>query len=147
MKIISIFQNIKNTFKEVFDFSEDCIIKLKIFISTIEWNTFLNQYWKFNNSIKIKWDFSAFNMWFSQSKNHKHIIRVKQVISKKNCSTIYLSYQYIYHNDKKCWFIKDFFKLQLMKIQQALIVKIQTLFCKLHAVMSVSRLNRASQCL
>ncbi len=70
----SVFQNIKNTFKKVFNLSEDHTVKLKIFISMIEWDTFMNQYWKFNSSIRIKQDFSAFNMWFSQSKNHKHII-------------------------------------------------------------------------
>ena len=58
----SVLQNIENTFKKVFDLSEDCTIKLKIFISIIERDTFLNQYQKFNNSIRIKWDFSMFNM-------------------------------------------------------------------------------------
>ncbi len=70
----SVLQNIENTLKKVFDLSENCTVKLKIFISMIKQNTFLNQYWKFNSSIRIKWDFSAFNMWFSQFKNHKHII-------------------------------------------------------------------------
>ena len=88
----SVLQNIENTLKKVFNLSEDCTVKLKIFISTIEWDTFLNQYQKFNSSIKIKRDFSAFNMWFSQSKNHKHNIQVKQVTLKKNHLTIYLSY-------------------------------------------------------
>ena len=72
-----VLQNIENTLKKVFDLSEDCTVKLKIFISMIEQDIFLNQYWKFNSSIRIKRDFSAFNMWFSQSKNHKHIIQVK----------------------------------------------------------------------
>ncbi len=76
-KDLSVLQNIKNTLKKVFDLSEDHTVKLKIFISTIEWNMFMNQYQKFNSSIRIKWDFSVFNMWFSQSKNHKHIIQVK----------------------------------------------------------------------
>ncbi len=88
----SVLQNIKNILKKVFDLSEDCTVKLKIFISMIEQDTFLNQYWKFNSNIRIKRDFSAFNMWFSQSKNHKHIIQVEQVTSKKNHSTIYLLY-------------------------------------------------------
>ncbi len=107
----SVLQNIKNTLKKVFDLSEDYTVKLKIFISTIKQDTFMNQYWKFNSSIRIKRDFSTFNMWFSQFKNHKHIIQVEQVTSKKNCSTIYLSYWCTYCNDKKCWLIKDFFKL------------------------------------
>ncbi len=70
----SVLQNIKNTLKKIFDLSKDYTVKLKVFILTIEQDTFLNQYQKFNSSIKIKRDFSAFNMWFSQSKNHKHII-------------------------------------------------------------------------
>ena len=70
----SVLQNIENTLKKVFDLSEDHTVKLKIFISMIKQDTFMNQYWKFNSSIRIKQDFSAFNMWFSQSKNHKHII-------------------------------------------------------------------------
>ncbi len=107
----SVLQNIENTLKKVFDLSEDCTVKLKIFISMIKWDTFLNQYWKFNSSIRIKWDFSTFNMWFSQFKNHKHIIQVKQVTSKKNRSTIYLSYRCTYRDNKKCWLIKDFFRL------------------------------------
>ncbi len=74
---LSVLQNIENTLKKVFDLLEDCTVKLKIFISMIEQDIFLNQYWKFNSSIRIKRDFSAFNMWFSQSKNHKHIIQVK----------------------------------------------------------------------
>jgi len=40
----SVFQNIKNTLKKVFDLSKDCTVKLKIFILTIEQNMFLNQY-------------------------------------------------------------------------------------------------------
>ncbi len=107
----SVLQNIKNTLKKVFDLSKDYTVKLKIFILMIEWDTFMNQYWKFNSSIRIKQDFSAFNMWFSQFKNHKHIIQVKQVTSKKNHSTIYLSYRCIYCDDKKCWLIKDFSRL------------------------------------
>jgi hypothetical protein len=102
----------------------------------------MNQYWKFNNSIRMKQDFSAFNLWFNLFKNHKHIIKVEQVISKKNHSTIYLSYQCTYHNDKKCWLIKDFFKLQLMKTQQALIAKIQTLFCKLHTFITFAKTDK-----
>ncbi len=108
---LSVLQNIENTLKKVFDLSEDCTVKLKIFILMIEQDMFLNQYWKFNSNIRIKWDFSVFNMWFSQSKNHKHIIQVKQVTSKKNRLTIYLSYRRTYRNDKKCWLIKDFFRL------------------------------------
>ncbi len=138
----SVFQNIKNTLKEVFNLSEDCTIKLKIFILMIEWDTFLNQYWKFNSSIRIKRDFSAFNMWFSQSKNHKHIIQVEQVTSKKNHSTIYLSYRHIYHDDKKCWLIKDFSKLQSMKTQRALIAKTQTLLCKLRALITFAKTDK-----
>ncbi len=137
-----VLQNIKNTLKKVFDLLEDHTVKLKIFISTIKWDTFMNQYWKFNSSIRIKRDFSAFNMWFSQSKNHKHIIQVEQVISKKNHSTIYLSYQRTYCNDKKCWLIKDFFKLQLMKTQRALIAKTQTLLCELHALITFMRTDK-----
>jgi len=38
----SVIQNIKNTLKKVFDLSEDCTVKLKIFISMIEQDTFLN---------------------------------------------------------------------------------------------------------
>ncbi len=71
---LSVLQNIKNTLKKVFNLLEDCTVKLKIFILMIEQDTFLNQYWKFNSSIRIKRDFSVFNMWFSQFKNHKHII-------------------------------------------------------------------------
>ena len=108
----------------------------------IKQDTFLNQYWKFNSSIIIKWDFSVFNMWFSQSKNHKHIIQVKQVTSKKNHSTIYLSYRRTYCNDKKCWLIKDFFRLQLMKTQRALIVKTQTLLCELHALITFMKTDK-----
>ncbi len=74
----SVLQNIKNTLKKVFNLSEDCTVKLKIFILMIERDTFLNQYQKFNSSIRIKWDFSAFNMWFNQFKNHKHIIQVNK---------------------------------------------------------------------
>ncbi len=70
----SVFQNIENTLKKVFDLLKDCTVKLKIFILMIKQDTFLNQYRKFNSSIRIKWDFSAFNMWFNQFKNHKHII-------------------------------------------------------------------------
>ncbi len=40
----SVFQNIKNTFKEIFNLSEDYTVKLKIFILMIEQDTFLNQY-------------------------------------------------------------------------------------------------------
>jgi len=138
----SILQNIKNTLKKVFDLSEDYTVKLKIFISTIKQDTFLNQYRKFNSSIKIKRDFSAFNMWFSQFKNHKHIIQVKQVTSKKNHSTIYLSYQRTYCNDKKCWLIKDFSRLQLMKTQRALIAKTQTLLCELRALITFARTDK-----
>ncbi len=139
---LSVLQNIKNTLKKVFDLSEDCTVKLKIFISTIKQDTFLNQYQKFNSSIKIKRDFSVFNMWFSQSKNYKHIIQVEQVTSKKNHSTIYLSYWCTYCNDKKCWLIKDFSRLQSMKTQQALIVKIQTLLCKLHALITFVKTDK-----
>ncbi len=138
----SVFQNIENTFKEVFDLSEDCTVKLKIFISMIEQDTFLNQYRKFNSSIRIKWDFSAFNMWFSQSKNHKHIIQVEQVTSKKNRSTIYLSYQCTYRDDKKCWLIEDFFRLQSMKTQRALIAKTQTLLCELRALITFAKTDK-----
>jgi len=138
----SVLQNIENILKKVFDLSENCTVKLKIFILMIERDTFLNQYWKFNSSIRIKWDFSAFNMWFSQSKNHKHIIQVKQVTSKKNHSTIYLSYQRTYRNDKKCWLIKDFFKLQSMKTQWALITKTQTLLCELRALITFTRTDK-----
>jgi len=138
----SVLQNIENTLKKVFDLSKDCTVKLKIFISMIERDTFLNQYWKFNSSIKIKQNFSVFNMWFSQSKNHKHIIQVKQVTSKKNCSTIYLLYWCTYHDDKKCWLIKDFSRLQSMKTQQALIAKTQTLLCKLHALITFIRTDK-----
>ncbi len=108
----------------------------------IEQDTFMNQYRKFNSSIRIKRDFSAFNMWFSQSKNHKHIIQVEQVTLKKNHSTIYLSYQCTYYNDKKCWLIEDFFKLQLMKTQRALIAKTQTLLCKLHALITFMKTDK-----
>ncbi len=138
----SVFQNIKNTLKKVFNLSEDHTVKLKIFLSMIKQDTFLNQYWKFNSSIRIKRDFSAFNMWFSQFKNHKHIIQVKQVTLKKNLSTIYLSYWCTYCNDKKCWLIKDFSKLQLMKIQRALIAKIQTLLCELHALIIFAKTDK-----
>ncbi len=138
----SVFQNIENTLKKVFNLSEDCTVKLKIFISTIEWNTFLNQYQKFNSSIRIKQDFSAFNMWFSQSKNHKHIIQVKQVTLKKNHLTIYLSYQCTYHDDKKCWLIKDFSRLQSMKTQRALITKTQTLLCELRALITFMKTDK-----
>jgi len=138
----SVLQNIENTLKKVFDLSEDCTVKLKIFISMIEWDTFLNQYQKFNSNIRIKWDFSAFNMWFSQSKNHKHIIQVEQVTSKKNHSTIYLLYRRTYCNDKKCWLIKDFSKLQLMKTQRALITKTQTLLCELRALITFMKTDK-----
>ncbi len=138
----SVLQNIENTLKKVFNLSEDCTVKLKIFILTIERDTFLNQYRKFNSSIRIKRDFSAFNMWSSQSKNHKHIIQVEQVTSKKNRSTIYLSYWHTYCNDKKCWLIKDFSKLQLIKTQRALIMKTQTLLCKLRALITFMRTDK-----
>ncbi len=138
----SVLQNIKNTLKKVFDLSEDCTVKLKIFISMIEWDTFLNQYWKFNSSIRIKRDFSVFNMWFSQSKNHKHISQVEQVTSKKNHSTIYLSYRCTYHDDKKCWLIEDFSRLQSMKTQRALIMKTQTLLCELRALITFTKTNK-----
>ncbi len=138
----SVLQNIENTLKKVFDLSEDHTVKLKIFISMIEQDIFMNQYQKFNSSIRIKRDFSAFNMWFSQFKNHKHIIQVEQVTSKKNRSTIYLSYWCTYCNDKKCWLIKDFSRLQLMKTQQALITKTQTLLCKLHALITFVKTDK-----
>jgi len=64
------------------------------------------------------------------------------VTSKKNHSTIYLSYQCTYCNDKKCWLIEDFSKLQSMKTQQALIAKTQTLLCKLHAFITFTRTNK-----
>jgi len=139
---LSVLQNIKNTLKKVFNLSKDCKVKLKIFILIIKQDIFLNQYWKFNSSIRIKRNFSAFNMWFSQSKNHKHIIQVEQVTSKKNHSTIYLSYQRTYHDDKKCWLIKDFFRLQSMKTQWALIAKTQTLICKLHALITFAKTDK-----
>jgi len=41
---LSVLQNIENTLKKVFNLSEDCTVKLKIFISTIKQNMFLNQY-------------------------------------------------------------------------------------------------------
>ncbi len=41
---LSVLQNIENTLKKVFDLSEDCTVKLKIFISMIEQDIFLNQY-------------------------------------------------------------------------------------------------------
>jgi len=41
---LSVLQNIENTLKKVFDFSEDCTVKLKIFILMIEQDMFLNQY-------------------------------------------------------------------------------------------------------
>jgi len=138
----SVLQNIKNTFKKVFDLLEDCTVKLKIFILTIKRDTFLNQYRKFNSSIRIKRDFSAFNMWFSQSKNHKHIIQVEQVTSKKNHSTIYLSYRCTYRDDKKCWLIEDFSRLQSMKTQRALIAKTQTLLCKLRALITFAKTDK-----
>ncbi len=81
-------------------------------------------------------------MWFSQFKNHKHIIQVEQVTSKKNHSTIYLSYQRTYYNDKKCWLIEDFSRLQLMKTQRALIMKTQTLLCKLRALITFARTDK-----
>ncbi len=81
-------------------------------------------------------------MWFSQFKNHKHIIQVEQVTSKKNRLTIYLSHRCTYYNDKKCWLIKDFFKLQSMKTQWTLIVKTQTLLCKLHALITFMKTDK-----
>ncbi len=138
----SVLQNIENTLKKVFDLSEDCTIKLKIFILMIKRDMFLNQYRKFNSSIRIKRDFSAFNMWFSQFKNHKHIIQVEQVTLKKNYSTIYLSYRHTYRDDKKCWLIEDFSKLQSMKTQRALIAKTQTLLCELHALITFARTDK-----
>jgi len=41
---LSVLQNVENTLKKVFNLSEDCTVKLKIFISTIKQNMFLNQY-------------------------------------------------------------------------------------------------------
>ncbi len=41
---LSVLQNIENTLKKVFDLSEDCTVKLKIFILMIEQDMFLNQY-------------------------------------------------------------------------------------------------------
>ncbi len=62
--------------------------------------------------------------------------------SKKNHSTIYLSYQCTYCDDKKCWLIKDFFRLQSMKTQRALIAKTQTLLCKLRALITFIRTDK-----
>ncbi len=81
-------------------------------------------------------------MWFSQSKNHKHIIQVEQVTSKKNHLTIYLLYWRTYHDDKKCWLIEDFSKLQSMKTQRALIAKTQTLLCKLRALITFMKTDK-----
>jgi len=64
------------------------------------------------------------------------------VTSKKNHLTIYLSYRCTYRDDKKCWLIEDFSKLQLMKTQRALIAKTQTLLCKLHALITFTRINK-----
>jgi len=64
------------------------------------------------------------------------------VTSKKNHSTIYLSYQCTYCDDKKCWLIKDFFRLQSMKTQRALIAKTQTLLCKLRALITFIRTDK-----
>ncbi len=61
---------------------------------------------------------------------------------KKNHLTIYLSYRCIYCDDKKCWLIKDFFRLQSMKTQRALIAKTQTLLCKLHALITFVKTNK-----
>ncbi len=62
--------------------------------------------------------------------------------SKKNHLTIYLSYRRTYCNDKKCWLIKDFSKLQSMKTQRALIAKTQTLLCELRALITFARTDK-----
>ncbi len=62
--------------------------------------------------------------------------------SKKNYSTIYLSYWCTYCNDKKCWLIEDFFRLQSMKTQQALIAKTQTLLCELHILITFAKTDK-----
>jgi len=55
---------------------------------------------------------------------------------------ICLSYWRTYHDDKKCWLIEDFFKLQSMKTQRALIMKTQTLLCKLHALITFAKTDK-----